>query len=76
MIQDKEAQEKIVRASGLAWTIIRPSGLTGGPRTGHYKSGVDPALMGARIARADVAEFTLKQLTDPTYLYKTPAITA
>ncbi|CAN5443965.1 NAD(P)H-binding protein [soil metagenome] len=73
-IRDKEEQEKLVRASGLEWTIIRPGGLVDGPRTGHYKASLDPSFMASRVVRADVAEFALSQLTDPIYLRKTPAI--
>ncbi len=76
VIRDKEEQEKIVRASGLEWTIIRPGGLVDGLRTGHYKASLDPSFMSSRVVRADVAEFALKQLTDPMYLRKTPAITS
>ena len=74
-IRDKEEQEKIVRASGLDWTIVRPGGLTDGPRTGQYKFGTDPAIRAGQVARADVADFVLKQLTDRTFVGKTPAIT-
>lgn len=74
-MRDKEAQEKIVRASGLDWTIVRPGGLSDGPRTGQYKFGTDPAIRAGQVARADVAEFVLKQLTDRTFVGKTPAIT-
>jgi putative NADH-flavin reductase len=34
---DKDRQEAIVMASGLDWTIIRPTLLTNGPRTGSYR---------------------------------------
>lgn len=74
-IRDKEAQEKIVRASGLDWTIVRPGGLTDGARTGQYKFGTDSAIRAGQVARADVAEFVLKQLADRTFVGKTPAIT-
>lgn len=74
-IRDKEEQERIVRASGLDWTIVRPGGLTDGPRTGQYKFGTDPTIRAGQVARADVAEFVLKQLTDRTFVGKTPAIT-
>ena len=74
VIQDKEAQEKIVQASGLDWTIVRPGALTDGPATGTYRSGVDPSIASRRVARADVAGFVLQQLTDSTFLRKTPAI--
>jgi putative NADH-flavin reductase len=74
-MQDKEAQEKLVKVSGLDWTIVRPGGLTDGPRTGQYRYGLDPKLVAGQVSRADVAEFVLKQLTDTQFLRKAPAIT-
>jgi putative NADH-flavin reductase len=73
--QDKEAQEQLVKSSGLDWTIIRPSGLTDGPPTGVYRAGTDP-VEGRQISRADVAAFALAELGSGQYLHKTPAITA
>ena len=74
-MQDKEEQEKIVKASALDWTIVRPGGLTDGPRTGNYRYGIDPKLSAGQVSRADVAEFILKELTDTQFLRKAPAIT-
>jgi len=71
---DKEVQERLVMESGLDWIIVRPAGLTNGPRTGVYKHwfGQPTQPITSKISRADVAEFMLKQLTDDTYLQKTP----
>ncbi len=74
-MEDKERQEQIVRASGLEWTIIRPGGLTNGPRTGNYRSGLDPKISAGQVSRADVAAFTLRQLDDTAFLHQAPAIT-
>lgn len=74
-MEDKERQEALVKASDMDWIIVRPGGLTNGPATGVYKSGLDPKLMASQVSRADVAAFTLQQLTDDTYLHKAPAIT-
>lgn len=71
--QDKEAQEKLVRASGLDWTIIRPGGLIDSPATGSYRAGLDRSI-GGQVSRADVAAFALKELTSDAYVGKTPAI--
>ncbi|MCA9989411.1 MAG: SDR family oxidoreductase [Ardenticatenaceae bacterium] len=73
-MEDKERQEALVKASGLDWIIVRPGGLTDGPATGSYQSGLDPKLKAGQVSRADVAAFTLQQLTDDTYLHKAPAI--
>jgi len=74
IFQAKEAQERLIRDSGLDWTIVRPGGLTDGPRTGSYRSGTGKDIKATRISRADVAEFVLAQLDDPAYLHRTPAV--
>jgi hypothetical protein len=76
VFRDKEVQEQYVKKSDLDWIIVRPAALTSGPRAGVYRSGfgtTDQAI-GGKIARADVADFLLKQLTDDTYLRKTPGL--
>ncbi len=73
-MEDKERQEALVKSSGLDWIIVRPGGLTNGPATGQYKSGLDPKIGAGQVARADVAAFVLQQVTDDTYLHKAPAI--
>jgi putative NADH-flavin reductase len=72
---DHQQQERIVTNSDLDWTIVRPSAFTDGPRTGKYRQGFGPSEKGQlKIARADVADFVLKQAGDLTYLRQTPAI--
>ncbi len=75
VMADKEIQESYIKASSLDWVIVRPGGLTNSPRAGNYRHGLAKDISG-RIARADVAEFMLKQVSDDTYLRKTPAIAA
>jgi hypothetical protein len=74
-MEDKEEQEKIVKASGLKWTIVRPGGLTNGPKTGDYLSGIDPYIRARRVSRADVADFILKQVASDQFIYMAPAVT-
>jgi putative NADH-flavin reductase len=76
LFADKERQEQHIRASALDWTIVRPGVLTNGPHTGSYRHGFSPTdrSIKAKISRADVADFVLKQLTDDTYLHKTPGV--
>lgn len=73
---DKAVQEQIIQASALAWVIVRPTSLTNGPRKGVYRAGMDIGhwFRPTTISRADVADFMLKQLTDDTYLRKTPGV--
>ncbi|HLF65083.1 MAG TPA: SDR family oxidoreductase [Saprospiraceae bacterium] len=70
------AREHIIRQSSLDWTIVHPTTLTTGPHTQEYKSGENVASKGfvVKIARADVADFMLKQLTDRQYVRKTPRV--
>lgn len=72
---DHVRQEEFVKQSELDWTIVRPSAFTDGPRTGSYQRGFDPdRKTKLKISRADVADFIIEQLTDDTYLRRTPAI--
>jgi len=62
---DLRRMETSVRQSELDWTIVRVSGaLTGGAPTGKYRAEPGYSLPGGRrLARADVAEYMLDQLT-------------
>jgi putative NADH-flavin reductase len=72
---DKEIADDFVRRSSLDWTIVCPSKLTDGPRTGQYRAGERLALRGMpKISRADVADFAVKQLGDDTWLRKTVVV--
>ncbi|ASZ12962.1 SDR family oxidoreductase [Chitinophaga pendula] len=73
---DHALQEQHIRESKLDWTIVRPGNLTDTPFTGHYRHGFaanDPKVT-VKVARADVADFMLKQLTSDHYLHQTPGI--
>ena len=66
---DKARGEATVRASALDWTIVYPTVLTHGPRTGQYRAAEHIAMQGLpSISRADVAEFMLRQLADPSFV--------
>jgi putative NADH-flavin reductase len=75
VMKDKEVQEKLVQESGLDWTIVRPGGLTDGPGTGRYQVGTDTSITAGRIARADIADFVLRELDRNEYVGLIPAIT-
>jgi putative NADH-flavin reductase len=67
---DKHRQEDVVRKSGLDWVIVRATRLSNGPRTGRYRVGTQLSLspFTAHVSRADVADFMLKQVSDPSWL--------
>jgi uncharacterized protein YbjT (DUF2867 family) len=66
---DHVLQEKLVRASGLDWTIVRPSAFVDGPATGGFRENFGPAVrdLSLKISRADVASFLVRQLDDWRY---------
>ena len=75
MFMDHVRQEEFVRQSNLDWIIVRPSRLTDTPRTGVYRVGEHLYISpGAHIARADVADFMLKQVCHDTYIHTMPRL--
>jgi putative NADH-flavin reductase len=73
---DHVSQEDYVKESRLEWTIVRPGAFTDGKRTGVYRHGFPSTdkTIAAKVSRADVADFMLKQLTDRAYLNETPGL--
>jgi putative NADH-flavin reductase len=73
--QDQIAMEQIVMASDTDWTIVRPAALTDGPAIGYCRVAEAYAIRGGnQTPRADLADFMLKQLDDPTYIRKAVAL--
>jgi len=66
---DLEAMERRIMATDLAWTIVRPVGLTDEPASGHYRVSLDGSLLpkAKGISREDVASLTMKALETDTY---------
>jgi putative NADH-flavin reductase len=68
-------QQQQVEASGLDYTVVLPPRLTNGAAIGKYRVLPDALPRGgATLSRADLAEFMLKQLRDPTWVRKTPYV--
>jgi nucleoside-diphosphate-sugar epimerase len=72
ILTQKDRAERCVRESGLAYTIVRPGGLTNAP---PFQRGVRiapaDALSAGEISRADVAEVCVQALWCETALNKT-----
>jgi putative NADH-flavin reductase len=71
---DMQRVVAIVRASDRDWTIVRVPMLTDGPKKGTVRVGYVGKGVGARLTRADLADFMLEQIQNQTYLHQTPAI--
>lgn len=61
----KHAADRILLASGLDATIVRPGGLTHDPGTGRVEIGVPRLDRHGTIPRADVAAIMARALTEP-----------
>ncbi|MBZ9656824.1 NAD(P)-dependent oxidoreductase [Phyllobacterium lublinensis] len=71
VMADKEEQEAAVRQSDCDWTIIRPATLTFKPRRGNLRAGTDLSWhITSTATRADVADYMVKILDDPTAFKK------
>ena len=72
---DKSLQERLIKDSGLDWTIARPGVLTDGALTGRYKVLAEPSQWrNGIISRADVADFLVRQIVDGNCIHKAPVL--
>ena len=72
---DLARMEDILRESGSEWTIVRPPRLTNGRLTRRYRVAIGRNLRrGFLVSRADVADFMLRALADPTTVHETIGI--
>jgi putative NADH-flavin reductase len=63
---DLALMEDLLRESGLDWTVVRPPGLSNGPRTGTYRTAYGQNVLGGfRVSRADVADLMLRVFDQP-----------
>jgi uncharacterized protein YbjT (DUF2867 family) len=70
---DQRRMEEIIRASGLDWTIVRPSGLFDLAESTNYVAGeVDP--VGGFTARIDLADYMIALAGDPSAAGKTVVV--
>ena len=75
VLEDHRRALDELRTHDFEWIAVRPMMLTDGARTGEYRVAVDGLPKGgARISRADVADFMLKQVTSSEYVHRVPAI--
>lgn len=71
---DMRSMERVVRDSGLDWTIIRPSGLFDAERVSAYQV-CDGPLDGAFTSRPDLADLLLRQAVEDRHVGGTVEIT-
>lgn len=60
--RDKDIQEKMIKQSGLEWTIVRPVVLINTRKVGRYRILVSPQdWPNGIVSRSDVADFLVKR---------------
>ena len=70
-VASQRAQYAALSASVLDWTMVMPPMLTNSAARGRYRVDADALPNGgARIARADVADFMMQQLTDTQWSHR------
>ena len=74
ILADHTAQEALVRASPIDWTVVRAAILHDGPATNNVTA-TNTGRMG-RIARADLAAFLVEEARDGAYSRQAIAVTS
>ena len=70
-IADKEAQEKVVKASGLDWTLVQPVGLNDAPGAGTWLASTSGETRTHMVSRADLAAFIATELAGRAHVGQT-----
>lgn len=74
--EDKTLMEEIISTSSLQWECVRPGLLLDRPLSENYRieSELYRKMNIGGISRNDVADFMIKQVENPTYLFQYPAL--
>ena len=74
VVQDSAANVKVIRNSGLDWTVVRYPRLMDGEHTGKYRFGYVSKDSSTQLSRADAAASVLNELTEKKWLRKLPLV--
>lgn len=74
MLNDAIEHHKVLEKSNLDWVIVRGPRLTDDEKLGKYKIGWVGVNAGTKIARADLADFILKQLENNQFIKQMPFV--
>lgn len=72
VVLDSAKNVETIKASDLDWTIVRFPRLMDGAHTGKYRVGYVDKQSSTQFARADGADFILKELTERNWVRKLP----
>jgi uncharacterized protein YbjT (DUF2867 family) len=71
---DKEQQEKLIKASGLDWTLVQPVGLTNRPAAGAWLASPSGEIGKPTVSRADLGAFIAAELAASGHMRQTVAV--
>jgi nucleoside-diphosphate-sugar epimerase len=74
VLRDSAAGVDLVRSSELDWTIARFPRLMDGPGRGEYRVGYLGKDSGIQLARADAADFLVKELAEGKFIRRAPVV--
>ena len=74
VVMDSARNVEVITASDLDWTIVRFPRLKDGEHTGPYRVGYVDKSSSTQLARADGADFVLKELVERKWLRKLPVV--
>ncbi len=75
-VNDHERQERIVRESGLSWTIMRPVVLNDEPAAFPPHVGMDDRVQSMKVSRRQVAEVTADALETEEFASRVLSVSA
>ena len=76
VVLDSATNVSVIQASDLDWTIVRYPRLIDVPRTGKYRVGYLGKDSGSQLARADGADFVLRELAERKFIHQMPVVSA
>jgi putative NADH-flavin reductase len=74
VLADARSHLKVLRDSGVEWTVVRAPRLTDSVSTGSYRLGWVGVNASTQIARADLARFIVAQVEDSDYVHQLPFV--
>lgn len=74
VLNDAIAHAQVLEESGLDWVIVRGPRLTNDPEKGSYRVGWVGVNASTKIARADLADFLLKQVEETQFVHQMPFV--
>jgi uncharacterized protein YbjT (DUF2867 family) len=74
LMEDKERQEALLKATALDFVIVQPVALTDAPATGDWLASEQGHIRRQQVSRSDLARFVVSELGQPRHHRETVAL--